>query len=135
MNQRLAEIETRLTETSPGPWEASRGATSDGSEFVTTEVQKAAFLALSLNDDESPLWLVVSDEVIPAATGDGPKAQANAEFIANAPTDIVYLLDLARKQAAALEAVKVIEQRLERSMQGEDREIAEDIRAALAGTS
>jgi len=45
--------------------------------------------------------------------------------------DVPFLLDLARKQQAAIDAVKVIERRLEASMQCEDREIAEDLREAL----
>ncbi|MDQ5860694.1 MAG: hypothetical protein M3536_00325 [Actinomycetota bacterium] len=94
MNQRkrIAEIKARLAATSPGPWDPARGATVDGGEHCTTKAQKAEFLALSLNDDVSPLWLVASDTVIPAATGDGPNAQANAEFFAAAPDDIAYLL-------------------------------------------
>lgn len=99
MTEQLQDMKARLEAATPGPWGAGRGVTSDGSEFVTTRAQKAAFLALSLNDDESTLWLVDNGEVIPAATGDGPRAQANAEFIAHAPEDLAKLI-------AALEAVE-----------------------------
>jgi len=102
MSDRIAEIEARLSATSPGPWEPSQGANADGKKLATTGVEKAAFLALSVNDNESPLWLVVTPDVIPAATGDGPRAKANAEFIANAPGDIAYLLgELAAIRAKA----------------------------------
>ena len=76
---RLGEIEARAAAATPGPWESGRGATSDGTEFVTTYEQKSAFLALSLNSGRSCLWLVDNGEVIPAVTGDGPRAQANAD--------------------------------------------------------
>lgn len=99
---RLEEIEGRLAAVSPGPWEPSQGANADGKKLALTGAEKAAFLALSVNDNESPLWLVVSPEVIPAATGDGPKAKANAEFIAAAPADIAYLLAELRKAQDAL---------------------------------
>lgn len=36
----------------------------------------------------------------------GVRTDPDAEFIANAPTDIGFLLDLARKQQAALDAVR-----------------------------
>lgn len=88
----LAPIRERADKATKGPWTDGRGSTSDGTEFVTTYEQKAAFLALCLNDDEAPLWLVDNTEVIPAATGGGPNAQANAEFIAAARTDIPRLL-------------------------------------------
>ncbi|MET1086949.1 MAG: hypothetical protein ABWY04_07495 [Arthrobacter sp.] len=46
-----------------------------------------------------------------------------------------YLFALVREQAAKLEKVRVIERRLEGSMQGENREIAQDLRAALTATT
>lgn len=101
----LDDIQRRADAATEGPWRAGRGATSDGSEFVHTHEQKAAFLALSLNDGEPHLWLVDNGAVIPAATGDGPKARANAEFIAHARTDVPALLALVREQAAELETV------------------------------
>ena len=95
----LEAIKSRANRASEGPWGAARGATSDNTEFVSTYEQKAGFLALSLNDEESHLWLVDNGTVIPAATGDGPKAEANAEFIAHSRTDVPKLV-------AALEAVE-----------------------------
>lgn len=87
----LDSIKTRLSAVSQGPWESSCGATADGTAYVTSKDDKSEFLTLSLNNNDAPLWLVVSPDVIPAATGDGPRAQANAEFIASAPTDLERL--------------------------------------------
>ncbi len=100
MNQ-LEEIKARASAASAGPWDAAKGATVGGNTICTTKAQKAEFLALSLNDDKSPLWLLASDTVIPAATGDGPKAKANAKFIAASRTDVPKLV-------AALEAVEEV---------------------------
>ena len=94
----LDEIKARLAAISPGKWEVSVGASADGTEDVTTRDQKTEFLSLAVNDDESQLWMVATDEVIPAVTGDGARAQANAEFIAHAPETQAKLI-------AALEAV------------------------------
>jgi hypothetical protein len=102
----LDAIQRRVDAATEGPWRAGRGATSDGTQFVRTYEQKAAFLALSLNEGESDLWLVDNGAVIPAATGDGPKAKANAEFIAHARTDIPALLALVRAQQAAIKRVQ-----------------------------
>lgn len=89
---RLEQIQAREQEATSGPWHAGRGATADGAEFIETYGQKAEFLALSLNSGRSQLWLVDNGSVIPAVSGDGPKAEANAAFIANARDDIPYLL-------------------------------------------
>ena len=98
----LAAIEARAEAASPGPWDAARGANADGTTYATTYAEKTEFLAVSLNNNRSPLWLVASDEVIPAATGDGPRARANAEFIAHARMDVPALLALVREQQAKL---------------------------------
>jgi len=87
----LDGIKDRLEAASPGPWEAVLGATADGSELATTREQKADFLAASLNDDGAPLWVVENGSVIPAVTGDGPRAGWNAAFIAAAPVDVARL--------------------------------------------
>jgi hypothetical protein len=104
----LARIRERLNAASKGPWQAGVAATSDGSEVCTTYEQKKAFLALSLNDGDRPLWIVDNGEVIPAATGDGPNAGHNAEFIAHAPTDVAYLLAELRKAHEALARVEAL---------------------------
>jgi hypothetical protein len=69
----------------------------------TTKAEKAEFLAMSLNDETSPLWLVDTGEVISAVTGDGPRAEANARLIAEAPGALRYLLGLVARQATRLE--------------------------------
>jgi hypothetical protein len=111
---RLGEIEARAAAATPGPWESGRGATSDGTEFVTTYEQKSAFLALSLNSGRSCLWLVYNGEVIPAVTGDGPRAQANAKFIASAPADVAYLLTELRKRDEVIARVEALAEEFDR---------------------
>lgn len=101
----LDAIQRRADAASEGPWDAARGANANGTTYANSREDKAIFLAASLNNNRSALWLVASDTVIPAATGDGPRAKANAEFIAHARTDVPALLTLARKQAATLAAV------------------------------
>jgi len=88
----LDDIRQRAEAATEGPWDYGTGYSADGERQVTTKADKAEFLALSLNDTSGPLWLVDNTEVIPAVTGDGPKAKANAEFIAHARTDIPRLL-------------------------------------------
>ena len=134
----LAAIQARADAATKGPWHAGRGATPDGSELVHTYEQKAAFLALSLNEGESSLWLVDNCAVIPAVTGDGPNAESNAMFTAHARTDVPALIALvrdqarqAREQSRKLDAVTSIAAKLGASNQCEDREIAEDLYAAM----
>lgn len=88
----LEDIKARAEAISGGPWMPARAATPDGQYLTKSTTEKAEFLYLSLNDDESDLWLVDDGEVIPAVTGDGPNAKANADFIAHARTDIPKLL-------------------------------------------
>ena len=98
----LAAIEARAQAATDGPWDYGTGYSADGARQLTSKADKADFLALSLNDDEAALWVIDNGKVIPAATGDGPKAKANAEFIAHARTDVPALLALVREQHAAL---------------------------------
>lgn len=124
---RVGEIEARLAAASKGPWQAGVAATSDGSEVCTTYEQKKAFLALSLNEGDRPLWIVDNGEVIPAATGDGPNAGQNAEFIANAPADVAYLLAELRKAHEALERVEELTTQLLNESKG-NRSTANELR-------
>lgn len=98
-----AEIQARADAATEGPWGAAKGATPDGKYLTTTKAEKEEFLRLSLNDDDAELWLVDNAEVIPAVTGDGPRAQANAEFIAHAREDIPKLLAELTRMEQALE--------------------------------
>jgi len=98
----LAAIEARAQAASPGPWDYGTGYSSDGERQSVTKADKADFLVLSLNGEDAPLWLIDNADVIPAVTGDGPNAKANAEFIAHARTDVPALLALVREQRAAL---------------------------------
>jgi len=101
----LDAIEARAQAASPGPWGYGTGYSADGGQQLTAKADKADFLALSLNDDEAPLWVIDNGDVIPAATGDGPRAKANAAFIANARTDVPALLALVREQQDQLDRV------------------------------
>lgn len=87
-----AAIKARAEAATPGPWEAAKGATPDGKYLTTTKAEKEEFLRLAINNDDAELWLIDNADVIPAVTGDGPSAQANAEFIAHAREDIPALL-------------------------------------------
>lgn len=87
----LDQIRGRLEAATPGPWGLATAATADG-EVALSRQDKAEFLELALNDDESTLSVVLTDEVIPAVTGDGPASKENAEFIANAPMDVAQLV-------------------------------------------
>ena len=74
--ERLDAITARLEAATPGPWEVSTGM---------------ADRAMIIFPDNYSFKM---------------NGHPDAEFIANAPTDVAYLLDLARKQAAAQEAVR-----------------------------
>jgi len=101
----LAAIEARANAASPGPWDYGTGYSADGSEQLTDAADKAGFLALSLNGDDAPLWIIDNGAVIPAATGDGPNARANAALIAHARTDVPALLAHIRDQQDQLDRV------------------------------
>ena len=105
VSERLDAIEAQLDEAEPGPWFLDSDGVSIYYVFHNGDTLDRDRLAES--------------------------SGADAVFIAAAPENTRYLLDLARKQQAALDAVKGIECRLEASMQCEDREIAEDLRAAI----
>jgi len=145
---RLDAIKDTWAAASKGPWEATRGATADGSEVCTTYEQKSEFLALSLNSGRSPLWLVTNGEVIPAVTGDGPRAKANATAIANAPAHVTHLLSVVEAQAGQIAKVRELadkwaaesnglgldlsEDDFDRGWHGARRDITDQLRAALA---
>ena len=101
LTDQLDAIQARVDAATPGHWEASTGMADAAIVFMPD--------GYSFKINGHP----------------------DAKFIAAAREDVPFLLDLARKQQAAIDAVKVIERRLEASMQGEDREIAEDLREAL----
>jgi hypothetical protein len=103
--EQLDAIQARAEAASEGPWDFGTGYSADGARELTEKVEKSAFLTLSLNDGGRPLSVIDNGTIIPAVTGDGPNAKANAEFIAHARTDIPALVALVRVQAAKLDAI------------------------------
>lgn len=86
-------------------------AGGDADRYCTLEEARAGHVAwvkqaMDLTDDVDVLHDQEQASFV-ASCGEKhmPRAYADAEFIAAAPADVAYLLDLARKQAAALEAV------------------------------
>lgn len=91
LTDRLDAIRARLDAATPGPWRWDEDYGSKGDE------------GLALTND-------VGAEIVGAynhhccSFRDDPTVEDNdAEFIAAAPADVAFLLDLARKQGAALE--------------------------------
>jgi hypothetical protein len=85
MTKRLEEIEARLSAATPGPWERSddgfiyRGLFCSGNHIAQT-------------------WSKLET--------DYSNAENNADLIANAPTDLRYLLDFAKAAREALEKIE-----------------------------
>lgn len=104
----LDAIEARATAATTGPWER-RTAPREGESVE----QKAEYLRGSLRDNGEPLHLLIATPdnepelsyIIPALTGDGPRARDNAEFIAHARTDVPALVAALRKAEAQVAAV------------------------------
>jgi hypothetical protein len=85
LTDRLAAIQAQLDAAAPGPWESADDPLSEGDWMVRqTDFEP---------DTPDDVAAVISHE-------------STAEFIAAGPENIRYLLDLARKQQAALDAVK-----------------------------
>lgn len=89
LTERLDAIQTRADAATPGPWRTWKGKDSDGQRGAAVETAWA-------HDSEGADTELITDWCAPA----------DAEFIAAAPSDVSFLLDLARKQAAALVAVE-----------------------------
>lgn len=101
MSNPLDAIQARADAATEGPWGLGQGFNADGITPALDKADKTEFMALSLNSNSASLFLVQSSAVIPAVTGDGPKAKANAVFIAHARED-------APKLVAALRAVEAL---------------------------
>ncbi len=94
MNE-LDQIEARILAASPGPW-AVMNVNDPGEDVNFIDVYA-----------ESDGLETVCRMPNPADYSMREFLEADAEFIAHSPDDAAYLLTLARKQAAALEAVNV----------------------------
>lgn len=91
LTDHLDAIQARVDGATPGPWHLDRELPGDVPSLV----------AYAHNDGVT-IATYVADMI---------EEEADAEFIANAPTDIQDLLDLARKQQAAIEAVGALHKR------------------------
>jgi len=97
--ERLDAITARLEAATPGPW------TVDAMDAGHSRYEMNVWVAAGNGDQVCDMDGLNRSHNEEHAKDDG---YADAEFIANAPADVAYLLDLARKQAAALEAVRKI---------------------------
>ena len=105
---RLAEVREREHSATKGPWERRVGPR----EGVGIE-QKAEYLRGTAADNGRPLQVLISASedlacayMVPAITGDGPRSEANAEFIAHAREDVPWLLGLVDTLTAEKEAAE-----------------------------
>ena len=93
---RLAEIEARLTATTPAPWEW---------RLDTELVNPNLYLEFESSKDDGPAyWQKMHEATVLAAlwcndsTADLEMSDANRQFVANAPTDIAWLIEQLRKK-------------------------------------
>jgi len=104
---RIEEIQKGLKEITPGlPWQAAHFVKPDGSPIKTKEdIKEILCRSVDLTIEHAEknginamyLYGVVAPEgkgvVFTSYTGNGPRSLPNAHFIANAPTDIKFLLE------------------------------------------
>jgi hypothetical protein len=94
----LADIEARAEAATEGPWEY--GNTGEPLDLAA-RIEWVAD-TLGYDDEKRHLWSAWIETqpgrvTIPALTGDGPNAHANAEFIAKARTDVPRLVRALRE--------------------------------------
>jgi len=131
-SERLNAIELRVEHATEGLWQFGSAAINPD------RAARETWLAETCSDGDSPLWATwvmgdrgPADVVIPAVTGDGEKARANAEFIAHAHEDV-------RAMAAALFSVLGLVANVGNESTGPEfvvcYEVRDAIDAALAAT-
>lgn len=102
---RMAALAEAATE---GPWWWGRPA-----EDPRSREERAKWIADALFDGDRDLWTTWTQEgqhvVIPALTGDGPRAEQNAEFIAAARTFVPQVIAYVRELKAEIENRNEIE--------------------------
>lgn len=110
--QRVAAIQERLKAATPGPWNVTDGITDDegddhGRPFTIRAASKAAFAQWGLMGDYRGCH-VADVTCNPSVTGhrDSARIEANAEFIANAPSDLAWLLAERDALSASREEVR-----------------------------
>jgi len=128
----LTAIEARAEHATEGLWQFGSAPIDPG------RAARETWLAETCSDGDSPLWATwvlgdrgPADVVIPAVTGDGERARANAAFIAHAHEDVP-------KMAAALFKVLGLVANVGNDADGPEfvacYEIRDAIDAALATT-
>ena len=115
VSERLDAIEARKNAATPGPWEP----------------MKAGLLGTRVVHVEGEWEDLIPDEFVTLVTP-ALRKPADAVFIAHAPQDITDLLDLARKQQAAIDRVESLAKYLDSLADG-DKHYARLIRAAITG--
>jgi len=112
-DDRLDAIRARIEAATPGPWEATEGDLEGkpASEYVRTllanrEADGTSTGELHLALAANPIDPERGGTVVPALTGDGPQARANAEFIAHAREDVPALLAEVERLAAREQALR-----------------------------
>lgn len=91
--EQLTEIEARLRAATPGPWTWTRTTGRQASrEFLLGQFEGSDGPDLNGTGVGAPGKTVEESCLSTAITGNGPTSEANAIFIANAPTDIAALI-------------------------------------------
>lgn len=101
LTDRFDAIASRAEEATPGPWEADTGTRGD----CVVWGPNGRFL---MNMQAEPHWIEYPGEKRSVSFDVDAR---DARFIAAAREDVPFLLDLARKQQAALEAVRELAER------------------------
>jgi len=96
LTARLDAIQARATEATPGPWKPDTGVRGD----CVVWGPNGRFL---MNMQAEPHWIEYPGEKRSVSFDVDAR---DARFIAAAREDVPFLLDLARKQQAALDAVR-----------------------------
>lgn len=105
-SDQLAAIEARLRAATPGPWTWTKTTGRQASrEFLLGQFEGSDGPDLHGTGVGAPGKTVEESCLSTAITGNGPTSEANAIFIANAPTDIAALIaEIARLREALRQA-------------------------------
>lgn len=96
---RIAEIRARCEAATPGPLQLGTYGDNDPVEKFAENISHGSGPVWIVWAPEHPLTVLGDDPLRPVhavtmcLTGNGPTSEANAAFIAHAPTDLRYLLD------------------------------------------
>ena len=102
MQKRLSEIKERLERATPGPWFVAEQPFDDRSTAIYGDNKAPVSI-----DPHGARFITDCDVTMEWTEGEPDQSvfdRANARFIANAPTDIAYLLAMVERAREALEA-------------------------------